>query len=63
MSTTAEQPEFLTVRELASYLRISLRTAYELVSRGDVPAAKIGGVYRIRLAELDRKLSGARTEP
>jgi excisionase family DNA binding protein len=56
MSTTAERPEFLTVRELADYLRVSLRTAYELVHRGDVPAVKVGGVYRIRLAELDRKL-------
>jgi excisionase family DNA binding protein len=57
MSTTAQRPEFLNVRELGEYLRISLRTAYQLVYDGAVPAVKIGGQYRIPRAELDRQIA------
>lgn len=57
MSTIAEGSAFLTVRELAAYLRVSLRTAYQLIYDGAVPAARVGGQYRIRRAELDRQLA------
>jgi excisionase family DNA binding protein len=57
MSTTAQRPEFLSVRELGDYLRVSLRTAYQLVYDGAVPAVKIGGQYRIPRAELDRQIA------
>jgi len=63
MSTTAERPEFLTVRELARYLRVSLRTAYQLVSSGAVPAVKVGGQHRIPRAELDQRLAEQAGKP
>jgi excisionase family DNA binding protein len=63
MTATTDRPEFLTIDELATYLRVSLRTAYELVYRGDVPAAKVGGVWRIRRAALDRQLDDPKPEP
>jgi len=56
MSTTT-QPEFMSVREVAEYLRISLRTAYQLVYDGAVPAVKVGGQYRIRRTALDQHLA------
>jgi excisionase family DNA binding protein len=56
MLTTTEQPELLTVPELAAYLRVSLRTAYKLAATGAVPGAKVGGQWRIPRAELDRRL-------
>jgi excisionase family DNA binding protein len=62
MSTTAERPEFLSVRELGEYLRVSLRTAYQLVNDGAVPAVKVGGQYRIPRAALDQRLADA-TKP
>ena len=37
--------EILTVKEVASYLRISIPTAYKLVHSGEIPAYKIGGRY------------------
>jgi excisionase family DNA binding protein len=61
MATTSERVEFLTVRELASYLRVSLRTAYQLVYDGGVPAARVGGQYRIPRAELERRLTESMT--
>lgn len=54
MSTT-EQPELLTVQELASYLRVGMRTAYQYVTDGVVPAVKVGGQWRIPRAELERQ--------
>jgi excisionase family DNA binding protein len=63
MSTTAERPEFLSVRELGEYLRVSLRTAYQLVYDGAVPAVKLGGQYRIPRAALDRWIEDASGKP
>lgn len=62
MTTTAER-HFLTVSETAEYLRVSLRTAYQLVYDGAVPAVKVGGQYRIPRAELDRQLMEATRNP
>jgi excisionase family DNA binding protein len=56
MSMT-ESPHLLTTRETAVYLRISLTKAYELITIGEVPAAKVGGVWRVPRAELDRRLA------
>jgi excisionase family DNA binding protein len=59
--STVEQPELLTLGELAVYLRVSRTTAYQLVTTGKVPAVKVGGQWRIPRAELDRQLSGTTT--
>jgi excisionase family DNA binding protein len=53
---STDRPEFLTVNELADYLRVSLRTAYQLVYDGDVPAVKVASVWRIPRVELDAQL-------
>jgi excisionase family DNA binding protein len=54
---TTQSPELLTLPELASYLRVGMRTAYKLASTGAVPAVKVGGQWRIPRAELDAQLS------
>jgi excisionase family DNA binding protein len=56
MTTTAPQTELMTLRELAEYLRVSMRTAYKLCYDGAVPAVKVGGSWRIPRAELDAQL-------
>jgi excisionase family DNA binding protein len=63
MATVEHRPELLTLRELAVYLRVSVRTAYQLVSAGDVPAVKVGGQWRIPRAELERRLVGLEPAP
>jgi putative molybdopterin biosynthesis protein len=57
MTATAEWPDLLTVRELAAYLRVSLRTAYQLVADREVPATRVGGQWRIPRAALDAQLA------
>jgi len=59
---TTAIPEILTVRELCDYLRVSPRTAYQLVAAGQVPAVKVGGQWRIPRAGLERHLSGREDE-
>ncbi|ETX15255.1 excisionase [Roseivivax halodurans JCM 10272] len=43
MQTSAPDPEYLTVRELADLLRIKERKVYDLAASGDVPCAKVTG--------------------
>ena len=51
-------PEFLTILEVAELLRLAERTAYDLVRKGRIPgAAKVGGQWRIRRADLDAWLA------
>lgn len=61
MSTTEQRPELLTLRELAEYLRVSMRTAYQLVADGAVPAVKVGGQWRIPRGALERRLAEPET--
>ena len=63
MTATTERPDLLTVRELADYLRVSLRTAYQLVTDGEVQALKVGGQWRIPRAALDSRLAGSDEKP
>jgi excisionase family DNA binding protein len=53
---STDQRYFLTVDELATYLRVSRTTAYELVWSGKVPRLRVGGRWRIPRAELEQQL-------
>ena len=46
------EPEFLSVPEAAALLRIGERTTYKLVHRGELPALKLGGQWRIHRPTL-----------
>ncbi len=46
-------PEILTLAETAALLRIGERTAYDLARQGRIPAARVGGQWRIRRKDLD----------
>ncbi len=47
------QNEFLTVIEAAEYLRIDESTIRSVIHRGDLPALKIGRVFRIKRVDLE----------
>jgi excisionase family DNA binding protein len=42
----------VTVREAASFLRISARTVYRLIESGEMGAVRIGKQWRIPVSEL-----------
>lgn len=50
-------PEFLTLAEAAALLRIGERTAYNLARDHRIPAAKVGGQWRVRRTDLDAWLA------
>jgi excisionase family DNA binding protein len=49
-------PETLTIEEAAGYLRLGLRTVYNLANSGEIPAARIGGTWRFSKYTLARWL-------
>ena len=48
------QEEFLTIEEAAKRLKISSMTVYRMARKGELPAIKIGKVWRISSLKLAR---------
>ena len=46
--------DILTLAEVAKYLKVSERTVYEWAQKGEIPAGKIGTVWRFKRSELER---------
>jgi PTS system nitrogen regulatory IIA component len=46
--------EILTLDEVAKYLKVSDRTVYEWAQKGEIPAGKIGAVWRFKKSELEQ---------
>ncbi len=45
--------EILTIEEVARYLRVSERTVYEWAQKGEIPAGKIGTVWRFKKDDIE----------
>ncbi|MDR0472905.1 MAG: PTS sugar transporter subunit IIA [Treponema sp.] len=50
--------EILTIAEVAEYLRVSERTIYDWAQKGEIPAGKIGTVWRFMRPEIEKWASG-----
>lgn len=48
------QDDILTIEEVASYLRVSERTVYDWAAKGEIPAGKIGTVWRFKKSEVEK---------
>lgn len=54
-STPLPAPErLMTIPDAAEFLRVSTKTIRRWISRGDLPAAKLGLQWRIRPQDLQR---------
>jgi excisionase family DNA binding protein len=53
----------VTVREAASYLRISARTVYRLIESGQIGAVRIGKQWRIPVSDLPGQDVAAEAAP
>ena len=47
------QDEVLTLKEVASLLKIAERTAYTMVQCSDLPGFKVGGQWRFKREDID----------
>ena len=45
--------DIMTIKEVASYLKITEKTAYRLTAEGEIPGFKVGGAWRFRKQEID----------
>ncbi len=45
-------PMALNVKEVADLLRVSTKTVYNLIQRGEIPAVKVGRAYRLTKTAL-----------
>jgi PTS system nitrogen regulatory IIA component len=48
------EEDILTIEEVARYLRVSERTVYDWAQKGEIPAGKIGTVWRFKKIEIER---------
>jgi PTS system nitrogen regulatory IIA component len=59
--------DILTIDEVAKYLRVSERTVYDWAQKGEIPAGKIGTVWRFKKREIEKwvddRLSLHKIEP
>lgn len=52
------QSEIMTAKEAAAYLQLHLVTIYRLLKKNQIPAAKIGGLWRFHKSVLDAWVEG-----
>ena len=57
MMASNELPDVLTANEVAQYLRLSAATVYRWVQAGEIPAVRIGRVWRFQRELLDEWLN------
>jgi PTS system nitrogen regulatory IIA component len=50
----SDQEKWLTLDELAAYLKVSKSALYKMVQEGRIPGGKVGRVWRFDRAEIDR---------
>ena len=53
--------KWLTIEELAAYLKISRTKLYGMAQRGEIPAAKIVNQWRFDREEIDRWMKAQAT--
>ena len=46
--------DILTIRDVAEMLKLTEKTAYRLVSDGEIPGFKVGGSWRFSRKELEK---------
>lgn len=55
--------EILTIKEVASYLKVNERTVYRLAVAGKLPAFKVANSWRIKSQELETWIGKQQQEP
>lgn len=58
----AKMERWMTLQEVAGYLRVSKDSIYRLAQKGEVPASKIGNLWRFRKDEIDEWMNNNRKD-
>ncbi|MCL1815102.1 MAG: PTS sugar transporter subunit IIA [Treponema sp.] len=57
------EEEIVTIDEVAKYLRVSERTVYDWAQKGEIPAGKIGTVWRFKKSEIEQWVNNRLSAP
>jgi excisionase family DNA binding protein len=49
----AVSDDILTIKEISDYLKVSEKTIYRMVSRGEIPAFKMGTTWRFQKSAIE----------
>ena len=52
MSTSPNEGEILTIKQVAEYLKVTERTIYRLAGAKKIPAFNVGGTWRFARADI-----------
>ena len=55
--------KYITVKELAGYLSVKVKTVYSWVESGKIPAYKINGALRFNVKEINEFIQKNRVQP
>lgn len=58
-----EPIRWMSTKEAAEYLGVTLRSLYRFIDEGMVPAYKFGRVIRLQEADVDRFIESSRIAP
>ena len=54
--------QILTLKEVATYLKLAEKTAYKLAADGKLPGFKVGGSWRFRQSDIESWIENKKQE-
>jgi excisionase family DNA binding protein len=63
MPAANTEGEILSIKEAVEYLKMTERTLYRLASAKQIPAFKVGGIWRLSRADIDEWIRRHSAEP
>ncbi len=54
MTSSAEEGESLTLKQIADFLKVTERTIYRLAAAKQIPAFKVGGTWRFSRTDINQ---------
>ena len=55
--------QLMSIKELAHYLKVNVTTIYLWSNRGQIPAIRVGNLWRYRRSDIDDWLNAQRNQP
>jgi PTS system nitrogen regulatory IIA component len=55
--------QLMSIKELADYLKVNVTTIYLWSQRGQIPAMKVGNLWRYRRSDIEDWLNAQRNQP
>ncbi len=63
MTKADENDRWMTVVEVAEYLRLSQSKVYEMAQKGEIPCSRVAGQWRFKRDEIDQWMKSKRPSP